>query len=78
MTVCGNASEPVKVTMTRGGSIVAEGSNTIAWEATADDVMDTDVRCSADVGNAAKCPQIVKSMCIVLWLFTNTQIWETL
>jgi len=53
------------MTITRGGSSEATGTNTATWQTTAGDVAvaDTDVMCLADADNAVKCPDVTTSKC---------------
>jgi len=72
VTVCGSASVPL--TITRGGSSEATGQNTATWQTTADNVMDTDVKCLADVGNAVKCPDVTTSKCMLFLLICMLEV----
>ena len=53
VTVCGNASIPMSIT--RLGRSVGSGTNIATWTTTAENVRNTDVTCSAKVGNAVNC-----------------------
>jgi len=56
VTVCGNAS--VALNITRNGTTVKSGTNSITWPTTSGEVSSTDVKCSADFGDSDTCPPV--------------------